>query len=672
MYSNARVTFNNMQGELVMDNEKDKKGLVNSEPGNEAEKSSATEANNDVTGVTENKDVSAPPVIDKPAGEKKKMSEKNKKTLAIVLPVIAVVIIAVAVIAVVITSNKNKLKPVVVTDENGVALTDVNGEYITVVPETEVVGVTDENGVPVTDSKGKEITTVVYKEVSVNVPVTDMNGSAVTDASGNVVTENINYTPTAPTGNGDTTKPLGTTAVPVTDGAGNTGVDGQGNLITTIVDITVPPTANIEPAKTEWKATLGGSENDYFSDVIVTKDGGYVAANAANSKDGNFKSFSDTGYIAPYTVLTKYDKEGNISWQKAVGSAKGITVLTSLVAAGDGGFYAAGYGKSLGGAKGYGYYDGFVYRFNSKGEQVWSKFFGTTTVDLFNDITLSSDGGVIVVGSVGTNNMDAAGFGGEEYKSRATIVKYSADGEMIWKNFVGGNMDTFTGVAEGADGSIFVVGNFYSGKLFKSLVSGKADSGVVKFSSEGKYLKIVPIAGTGIESFSGITASKDGGIIVVGSSDSSDVDNKNSFFSGDLASRGKKDAYIIKFDKNLSLKFATPFRGQNDDALIAVTEMSNGSLIAAGFTNSSSRDLKGVTTRGGDDMVIASFASDGELMWARSFGGTVADSASGICEASDGGYVVVGKSASNNVDLASISPYTGNGKTVGVIVKFPE
>jgi hypothetical protein len=92
----------------------------------------------------------------------------------------------------------------------------------------------------------------------------------------------------------------------------------------------------------------------------------------------------------------------------------------------------------------------------------------------------------------------------------------------------------------------------------------------------------------------------------------------------------------------------------------------------AGSTNSSTRDFKGVTTRGKKDIFVASFNEYGVLVWVRSFGGTENDGALALCNGADGGYVVVGESLSNNVDLEQIAPYGGNGKSLAVMVKFPE
>ena len=652
--------------------------------------------------MSENKDIKAtgmgiptPPPV---APKKKKNTKKIIIPVAIILA-IAVVVTAVALIKKGIEKQKeDSLNPVIVTDINGVPVTNQNGEPVTVIPQTEIHTYTDTNG--------NTLTTVVNKEVAVTVPVTNEKGEYVTDKNGEVVTEEIKYVPTTkapdpivigtssvyeidPSGevvtneSGEavtsvveiTTIPatsnsdiLGTTAIPMTDGQGNTAVDENGNVFTTIVELTSNPIA-VEPADIEWKASRGGTQSDYISSIAPLKNDGYIAAIVTNSKDGNYKEYSELKYSVPYTVLTKYKKNGDIDWEKVVGSKKGMTAITTVVPTDDGGFYAVGYGKNVGGVTGKGYYDGVVYKFDKKGEQEWYKTFGTSTVDLFNGATLTSDGGIIAVGSGGNNDGDAKGFKKPALESAACIVKYSSDGKLLWKNIVGGNQDTFNGVAEASDGNIFVVGDFYSGNLFTAL--GSSDSAVVKFSPIGEYLDIAPIAGKGIENFPAITACKNGGVVVVGRSNSTDAGSTKSFFVADLASRGGYDSYIIKFKNDLSIEFANPFRGQYDDALTSVVEAEDGTFIAAGYSNSSSRDFKGITTRGGDDIVIASFNKFGSLSWARSFGGTKSDSANAICLGSDGGYLVAGKTLSNDIDMKGIAQYV-NGKSVGVIVKFPE
>lgn len=610
--------------------------------------------------------------------------EKKKDPLKIIIPVIAVIAVAVIAVAVALFAGKNRnSEKLYVTDVNGVVVEDADGNPIAVVPESEVIAVTGDNGETYTNAEGQPITTVIYKEVEVIVAATDKSGVKVTDKNGEVVTEKrivrpapgVSVKPSSSAAAADSKtseKPFSgsTTAIPVTDGKGNTGVDASGNLITTVIEITEAPTAIIPPAEISWKNVLGGSAADYFSSVAACPDGAYVTALVTNSKDGDFSELGTENFATPYTVLTKYSEDGNIIWQKALGSDRGINVLTNLKTDSDGNIYASGYGRNVFGLKTRAYYDGYAAKFSKDGELTWAKSFGTSTVDLFNGIALTPDGGVVVVGSVGNNDGDAKKTGGEEFKSRACIVKYSTDGEQLWKNIVGNDKDTFNGVAVTADGSIFAVGNFYSGELMPAL--GKSDSGVVKFSANGEYIGIAPVSGTGNENFTGITATSDGGIVICGRSDSADIENTDSFFKGDLIARGGYDAFIVKFSGDLVYQFATPFRGQNDDMFEAIVELPNGNFIAAGNTNSSTRDLKGVTTRGGKDIIIASFDKRGDLLWKQSFGGTAEDLANCICTAPDGGYIAAGRTLSNNVDLEGMTSLTATGKSVGVIVKFPK
>ncbi len=616
---------------------------------------------------------SAPPVVPK----KESTPKGGKKLLKVIIPVIAAVLVIAAVVIAVLMKDNNDGKDDItttekvmyVTDTDGFAVTDDAGMAVTVIPDTTVVEVTNEKGKPVKDKDGNKLTTVVYQniDVTVNVPVTKENGVAVTKENGESVTEQVvlPQDPNQQQGN----LVMGTTAVAVTDGVGNTAVDGNGNVHTTIVELTSNPTP-VAPADIEWKTSLGGTEADYFSGISTLKDGGYIAANVTNSKNGNFERFAELKYATPYTVLAKYDKKGNEVWSKAVGSKKGLTVLTDVVATEDGGFYAVGYGKNIGGVTGKGYYDGAVYKFDKNGNQEWVKTFGTTTVDLFNAAFVTSDGGVVVAGSVGNNNGDAAGFGKPANQSAACVLKYSASGELIWKNIVGGNKDSFRDVCQSADGSIFCIGQFASDELFKNL--GKTDGGVVKFTSGGKYVGVLPMAGTNNELFSGI-APCTGGVVVVGRSNSSDIgtDNPDSMFTENLGSKGGYDAYLIKLSEDMDVSFAKAFRGQYDDDLVDVVEREDGSFIVVGSSNSSTRDFKGITTRGGDDIVIASFDKRGNLSWARSFGGTADESASAVCLSEEGGYVVAGRTLSKNIDMNGITQYV-NGKSVGVIAKFPE
>ena len=308
-------------------------------------------------------------------------AKNNKKLPIIIIAIIAVLVIGAVVLAVVLKDAQDTGKlpedttkefVFYATDEDGMAVTDENGMAVTVIPETTIVAVTtqrtetvtnkngetvtDKNGETlttviseeVTDAKGDVLTTVIYQDVQVTVPVavTNEQGAQVTDAKGEEVTEIV----TLPQ-NPNEQKPgdnivMGTSSVVITDGAGNTAVDNKGDVYTSIVVLTSNPDT-VAPASIDWKTSLGGTEADYFSSIDVFENGSFIAANVTNSTNGDFAQYVKDGYqmyATPYTVLIKYDSKGNEDWRVAAGSLMGQHVVTDVVVANDGGFYAVGYG----------------------------------------------------------------------------------------------------------------------------------------------------------------------------------------------------------------------------------------------------------------------------------------------------------------------------------------
>ncbi|MDD4608002.1 MAG: prepilin-type N-terminal cleavage/methylation domain-containing protein [Bacilli bacterium] len=106
------------------------------------------------------------------------------------------------------------------------------------------------------------------------------------------------------------------------------------------------------------------------------------------------------------------------------------------------------------------------------------------------------------------------------------------------------------------------------------------------------------------------------------------------------------------------------YGGKYNDVFKDVKETSDGGYIAVGESNS--EEYYGNVSKGNEDAIIVKFSHDGNIEWSHNFGGSKYDTFSSVVEAPDG-YVAVGQTKSSDGDVASI--YRG-GEGDGVIVKY--
>lgn len=181
------------------------------------------------------------------------------------------------------------------------------------------------------------------------------------------------------------------------------------------------------------------------------------------------------------------------------------------------------------------------------------------------------------------------------------------------------------------------------------------------YASAPPITSIQTFGGTGSDTLNAVKPTADGGYVVVGSSDSND---------GDLAGMklGSTDALIVKFDAYGSVQWKKMFGGVSADTFTSVFPTLDGGYVAAGNSSSTSGDMTGLN-KGIQDAILVKFDSLGNVQWKKNFGGANNDTFSGIQQTSDGSFVAVGNSNSNDGDLTNLH----NGTTSyydAIIVKF--
>ena len=89
------------------------------------------------------------------------------------------------------------------------------------------------------------------------------------------------------------------------------------------------------------------------------------------------------------------------------------------------------------------------------------------------------------------------------------------------------------------------------------------------------------------------------------------------------------------------------YGGNGDDVAMAVQQTADGGYILAGYSNST--NISGTINHGDYDFYVVKLNNNGDVQWQALYGGSGLDKAHGITQTSDGGYIVVGSSQSQDI-----------------------
>ncbi len=154
--------------------------------------------------------------------------------------------------------------------------------------------------------------------------------------------------------------------------------------------------------------------------------------------------------------------------------------------------------------------------------------------------------------------------------------------------------------------------------------------------------------GTSLDSPKSIRATKDGGYIVTGSTKS---------INGDVVGQhGGADYWVIKITGTGAVEWKKNYGGSANDYPSCIQQTKDNGYIICGYTLSTNGDV--TNNHGMEDCWVVRLDSGGTLQWQKTYGGTSVEKAEYIIETFDGGYVFAGKTSSTNGDVV---PSYGNG-----------
>jgi gliding motility-associated-like protein len=278
----------------------------------------------------------------------------------------------------------------------------------------------------------------------------------------------------------------------------------------------------------EWEQNYGTDGDEYFTDIKVTDDGGYIMTHF--TVDWNTLIFNST--------ITKLDTQGNTEWANAYG--EGLYIFSSLYGVSqtsDGGYIATGTTDAEASATtpANEVFPGFndpnsrlwVLKISATGGFEWAKTYGGSSIDEGYCITEDPDGNFVVTGMTYSGDGDVVGHPNANNTPSAWVLKLDSTGELLWERTFGEGAGAVD-VAVMPDGNYVVGGNFLSnmeanGQFVDTL--GEADEYLKKLDqATGNAVWTKTMGGTLQDVLWGFELAPDGGFIVTGASRSSNGD----------------------------------------------------------------------------------------------------------------------------------------------------
>lgn len=404
----------------------------------------------------------------------------------------------------------------------------------------------------------------------------------------------------------------------------------------------------------QWQRCLGGSLAENPSPlnshtIIQTVDSGYVLVAETGSKNGDV--VGNHGLTDDIWVV-KLSQQGEVMWSRCLGSnfeeSPGCIIQTT-----DGGFAVAGFTGGDGGDVSHfhgGHTDEWVVKLDSVGSIVWQTCLGGGGDESATSIIQTSDGGFAVAGYTSSTGEGWDNHGWDD----AFVVKLSAIGNTEWQRLYGGaSADEANSILQTADGGFVFAG--WTNSLNTGDVSGKhgsfgnplADAWVVRLDRLGNLVWQKCFGGSDDDYASMIIHTDDGGYSVVGTTSSVDGDV--------VGNPGSTDMWVFSIDTAGTLMWQQCLGGLKGGNVSGsgIIQTLGGGFVCVGTTASNDGDVSGLHGSGdSSDGWIVGLSPTGRLLWQKCLGGTELDEAFSVIQSKDRGFVVYGRTMSNNGDVS--------------------
>jgi hypothetical protein len=213
---------------------------------------------------------------------------------------------------------------------------------------------------------------------------------------------------------------------------------------------------------------------------------------------------------------------------------------------------------------------------------------------------------------------------------------------LDWAYSIGGvGSSAATDMVLDDEGNIFLTGNYQNSADFDPdndvhilSSAGDDDIFITKTSPSGDVYWSKRIGGHGKDHANSIAMDRGGNVIVTGSfHETADFDPGPNIFP--LSAGVDGDAFITKLDENGDFLWAIPISGDGFNEIRSVQTDATNTIFVTGFFDETvdfdpTVGVSLQTSRGLEDIFLAKYTPEGQLIWVNSFGGPGSDAGRGV------------------------------------------
>ncbi len=389
-----------------------------------------------------------------------------------------------------------------------------------------------------------------------------------------------------------------------------------------------------------WERSHQGTNHTYGNATTVDMDGNiYVTGSffGPHISFGNIvlTNFDTVNNFSDFFIV-KYDPMGNVLWARSAGGSNS-DAGNALTTDNAGNVYVTGKFRSpsiafdntvLTNNTAY-FFDVFLVKYSPNGSVIWAQEAGGDNDDIGMSLATNSNGNLFLTGTFksstitfGSHTLANMGVGYEDI----FLVKYDTSGNVIWLNTYGGaGVDGANKLVLDGSGNIYLAGSFASPNLhFGNITlirSSTYDMFVVKFDSTGMAIWANSAGTTSYNPAQNLCLDNSGNVFVTGYFEGATITFGLTTLTN--SGTGTAEMFLVKYAHTGSVVWAKSAGGSSDEFGYGCIANGNNVVVTGSF-KSPSVTFGNITlmNRGSQDMYIAEYDGAGNVVFAKTAGGS--------------------------------------------------